>query len=52
VAFCGSDGGAAANGDVREVLQLHEGKGAVKHEENRRRKRPVVALTEGERGRR
>jgi hypothetical protein len=38
-------------GDVREVLQLREGKGVVRHEENRRRKRSAVALTEEGRGR-
>jgi hypothetical protein len=41
---------AAVGGNVWEVLQLCEGKGAVRHEENRRRKRLVGVLTEGEQG--
>jgi hypothetical protein len=39
----GDDDGAAADGDVQEVLQLCEVKGVVRHEENQRRKRLAVA---------
>jgi hypothetical protein len=36
VAFCGDDDDAAAVGDALVVLQLHESKGVVRHDENQR----------------
>jgi hypothetical protein len=34
--FHGGDNGAAAVGNALQVLQLHESKGAVRHDENER----------------